>query len=80
MWLRLSFLILLMLGALKLGCSVTPYQTPAVCGCEQTVPDCSLGRGEGTLSCLPAQLVVPLLFTVDFTPVFHSFVDANLFQ
>lgn len=49
--LRLSFLILLMLGALKLGCSVTPHQTPAVCGCKQTVPDCSSERGEGTLSC-----------------------------
>lgn len=28
-WLRLSFLILLALGALKLGCSVTSSQTPA---------------------------------------------------
>lgn len=51
-WLRLSFLILLVLGVLKLGCSVTPSQSPAVCGgCKQTVPDCSLGWGEGTLSC-----------------------------
>lgn len=50
-WLRLSFLILLVLGVLKLGCSVTPSQSPAVCGCKQTVPDCSSGWGEGTLSC-----------------------------
>ncbi|XP_074450807.1 protein CNPPD1 isoform X2 [Larus michahellis] len=50
-WLRLSFLILLVLGALKLGCSVTPSQTPAACGCWQMVPDCSSGRGDGTLSC-----------------------------
>ena len=49
--LRLSFLILLVWGALKLGCSVTPSQTPAVHGCEQTVPDCSSGRGEGASSC-----------------------------
>lgn len=28
-WLRLSFLILLALGTLKLGCSVTSSQTPA---------------------------------------------------
>lgn len=50
-WLGLSFLILLVLGVLNLGCSVTPSQTPAVCVCEKTVPDCSSEWEEGTLSC-----------------------------
>lgn len=50
-WLGLNFLILLVLGVLNLGCSVTPSQTPAVCVCEKTVPDCSSEWEEGTLSC-----------------------------
>lgn len=80
MCLGLNFLILLVLGVLNLGCSVNSSQTPADCVCEQTVPDCSSEWEEGTLSCWPGQLIMSLLFTVDFTPVFHSFVDANLFQ
>lgn len=49
--LRLIFLILLVLGVLKLGCCVTPSQTSTLNGCKQTVPDHSSGWGEGTLSC-----------------------------
>lgn len=50
-WLGLNFLILLVLGVLNLGCSLTPSQTPAVCVSENTVPDCSSEWEEGTLSC-----------------------------
>lgn len=50
-WLRPIFLILLVFGVLKLGCSVTTSQTSVLDGCKLTVPDCSSGWGESTLSC-----------------------------
>lgn len=51
-WLGLNFLILLVLGVLNLGCSVTPSQTPAVSVSKQCLTAPQSGK---KASCLADQ-------------------------